>query len=416
MPLTTSNRKYPSSSFTEEWTKDVYAKDTPEKIRTSEAFGRFSRYESFVVSPSPCRNTGNFKHPTPYGYTKIVRVLPQGEIVYTGKTDGQLTYKAVSRGAHSTDVYGTTATPLGTIDYSLLAMATDARTKAMSKFYEKIRSSEVSLNTSVGEARESLQMMASIARSARRVVSDLRKIAIDAVINRPRGKRLLKKLTKESIKDPHLTVSGLWLGWSVGLKPLINDCENIRNHALKGLGEGFEFHVKARASHKRESYVTIEGGIETYNVDERAEYGALIRILDTHMFENWRAGLTARPTLLWELTTLSFVVDYFIGIGQWLELYEASILNNGFQLVPYTGYCTTVRKEQRTKEFSRSYTPTSPIDMTYARIAMSEDKTVKSRTLISELPRPGAPIVKIPRAAEPLLNCAALLSGLIGRK
>lgn len=415
MPLTSSDRKYPSSSFTEEWIKDVYY-NTPDRIRTSEAFGRFSRYESFVVSPSPCRNIGNFKHPTPYGYTKIVRVLPHGEIIYTGHTAGQLTYKAVVRGSHSTDVYGSTGTSLGTLSYTLPTMSTDARTKAMSKFYEKIRSSEVSLNTSVGEARESLQMMASIARSARRVISDLRKIAIDAVINRPRGKRLLKKLTKKSIKDPHLTVSGLWLGWSVGLKPLINDCENIRNHALKGLGEGAEFHVKARASHQRDSYVTIPGGIETYKVDERVEYGALIRILDTHMFENWRAGLTARPTLLWELTTLSFVVDYFINIGQWLELYEASLLNNGFQLVGGTGYCTTVTKESRTKEFSKSYTPSSPVDLTYARLAMSEDKTRKSRTLISQLPTPGAPVVKIPRAAEPLLNCAALLSGLIGRK
>lgn len=414
MPLTSSDRKYPSSSFTETWVDGSYY-NRPDRFYTSEATGRYSRYESFVVSPSPCRNIGNFKRPTPYGYTKIVRVLPHGEIVYTGYTAGKLTYKAVVRGSHSTDVFGSTGTSLGMISYSLPTMSTDARTKAMSKFYEKIRSSEISLNTSVGEARESLQMMASIARSARRVISDLRKLAIDTAINRPRGKRLLKKLTKKSIKDPHLTVSGLWLGWSVGLKPLINDCENIRNHALKGLGEGAEFHVKARASHKRDSHAIASGGIETYSVDERVEYGALIRILDTHMFENWRAGLTARPTLLWELTTLSFVVDYFIGIGQWLELYEASILNNGFQLVGGSGYRTTVKKEQRTKEFL--FNPSTATEgISYARLAMSEDTTEKSRTLILQLPMPGAPIVKIPRAAEPLLNCAALLSGLIGRK
>jgi len=295
-------------------------------------------------------------------------------------------------------------------------LPTDARTKALSKFYEKIRSSEISLNTSVGEARESLQMMASIARSASRAVSELRKLAIDAVVNPARGKRLLKKLTKNSLRDPHLTVGGLWLGWSVGLKPLINDCENIRNHALKGLGNGAEFRVKARASHERESRAALSGGSEKYVVDERVEFGALIRISDTHMFENWRAGLTARPTLAWELTTLSFVVDYFIGIGQWLELYEASLRNNGFELVGGSGYCTTVKKERRTQEVSRSNIPTGTARTMDAQYAMSEDKTVKDRSLLQYLPMPGAPIVKIPRAAEPLLNCAALLSGLIGRK
>lgn len=393
MTLTTNEQLVDGTNIRVTWQKAQNG--NPERETTSSESGRKARYHQFVVSPSPCNNGGDHVAPTAYNYAKLMRVLPYGTLTYTQRDwDGRLEVKSVVSGSHATDKFGR-STPLGS--YNLPAVGTDARQKSLAKFYEAIRSSEVSLNTSVGEARESLAMIASIAKSAARATRELR------------------KLKKSLQMDPLQTVGGLWLGWSVGLKPLLSDCENIRNHALRdGFSDSLMFDVKARASHLRKFSASSKGMLETYAVDERVQFGAKLKITNAHQYENWRAGLTARPTLLWELTTLSFVVDYFVNIGQYLELFEASMFNNGFELV--YGYETTVTKSVREKTLDKTYTRTSPYDLEHASLRMVEEETTKQRKLMTSLPRPGAPVVKIPRAAEQLLNCAALLSGLITRK
>lgn len=393
MTLTTNEQLVDGTLIKHEWIKAQY--ESPERESTSLQTGKVARYHQFVVSPSPCNNGGDHVAPTAYSYTKLTRVLPYGKLTYTQRGwSGELLVKSVVSGSHATDKFGT-STPLGR--YDLPSEKTDARQKALAKFYEAIRSSEISLNTSVGEARESLAMIASIAKSAVRATRELRKL-------------------KKSLRiNPLQTVGGLWLGWSVGLKPLLSDCENIRSHALRdGFSDSFIFDVRARASHLREFSASSQGILETYAVDERVQFGAKLKITNAHQYENWRAGLTTRPTLLWELTTLSFVVDYFINIGQYLELFEASMFNNGFELV--YGYETTATKSVREKILDKNYTQTSPYALEHASLRMVEETVTVQRKLMSSLPGPGAPVVKIPRAAEQLLNCAALLSGLITRR
>jgi hypothetical protein len=152
----------------------------------------------------------------------------------------------------------------------------------------------------------------------------------------------------------------------------------------------------------------------------RVEFGAEFEITDLHQFENWRAGLTARPTLVWELTTLSFVVDYFYNIGQYLELYEASVMNNGVRLV--SGYCTHGTKNEQKKRLS--YVTSHTYSPYYFMVSEELSRhyecqrvvTAKSRSLLTSLPVPNLPTPKLPKASTPLLNIAALLSQFLSEK
>ena len=138
-----------------------------------------------------------------------------------------------------------------------------------------------------------------------------------------------------------------------------------------------------------------------------------------HAFENWRAGLTLRPTLAWELTTLSFVVDYFLQIGNFLAALEASYLNNGITFLH--GYET--QSEWKMSRYSH-FRADDPRDRGASTGAVDHHLGVvkskgyrqwvtKSRSRLRGLPVQALPTIKLPTASTQLLNCAALLSMLL---
>lgn len=139
--------------------------------------------------------------------------------------------------------------------------------------------------------------------------------------------------------------------------------------------------------------------------------GAKFRIVDPAAWEVWRTGVTLRPTLVWELTTLSFVFDYFVQIGGYLACLEAALASNGFEYV--RGYETTSRKIEQLK--SVTVNDTAPIDyttkteMSWGNVHMKRTIVNMNRIVRTTAPLPYRPVVKLPSASDALLNCAALL-------
>lgn len=353
------------------------------------------REEHFTVSPNPCINTGDHVRPNAYSFNKTVINWPTGQNAQYYRNQGTM-YSIERSGVFGREWF---------TSYNHFRLrpeaSNDAYNRCLSKVYADIRNSEVNLGTSIGEGRETLQMLRSIAGSAARARNELKKLRRDLVLN------------------PLQTVGGLWLGWSVGLKPLLSDCEAIRSHLLSR-EPAFEFRMsKARASVTSNAQRTDGAETETAQATDRCEIGLVYRVVDPHQFENWRAGLTVRPTLVWELTTLSFVVDYFINIGQYLELMEASILNNGLEFS--WGYRTDSRlcENQWRSAASNLDFPSGDFGLGsygYHRFEASKRETKKSRGLLTSFPSPVSPSIHIPRASGPLLNIAALLAQLIRKE
>lgn len=305
-----------------------------------------------------------------------------------------------------------------TDEATLNSAMTNARQKCLQKLWEEVRKSEVNLGTTVGEGRESLVMLRNIAAHALKVK---RKLILAAMRNEVLKRHGLEK--KKKFPSPNqiraaagelpTTVAGLWLGWSVGLAPLISDCENIRNHSWTS--HPLEFDVKARASDTRNFDQHSKSGVKTVSelcrLSERVQMGATFRIVDPEAWEVWRTGVQLRPTLAWELTTLSFVFDYFVQIGGYLQCLEAAILNNGFEYVK--GYETTSRRVDQHNttriDDSGDINYTSKTEMSWGSVDMSRTLVSMQRVVRTTAPLPYRPVVKIPTASTALLNCAALL-------
>jgi len=363
----------------------------------------------FAVTPNPCNNKGDHKTPTAYSYTKRESFCPHGRTAnYTSSGSGS------SSEGYLTSFYG----PGIIFETALPDNTNSVNNKGLAKLYNAIRDSEVSLNTTIGEGRETLQMIEPIAAGAFKLIRDLtrlrrKEIAVRRALARA-GNSVSDGITGLAI-SPLQTVGGLWLAWSVGLKPLLNDVENLRNHVAEVRKQDLDFQVDARSA-MRVDFTKGEylaSGMKTTadaHVLDQVEYGLTYAITDLHAFENWRLGLTVRPTLAWELATLSFVVDYFVNIGQYLELLEASIMNNGIAF--RRGYKTTLRRTDAVY-FAKSKTLFGGGAYTETNLWTRQIRSNKTRTKLTSFPSPSRPTVKIPTAAEALLNVAALLAQLI---
>jgi len=368
---------------------------------------------ALFVNPSPLINRGDRKRPNAYSFVKTQVDSPKGYIMRATQGFGTQTTSGSLSANFGVDPLLVTLTPE--------VNETDVRNKALAKLYKKIKDSDINVSVTLGEGRETLHLLRAVGLSAAGTLTGL-KTALK------RGRMPEKKLQSllrlagypvaMGLKNPLQTVGGFQLLWSLALRPLIADVENYRNHEASKSDVGVEMHFDARAtsaSKRQRDNISIGGGksrSETLSESTRVEFGVNLKINDMPSFEDWRIGATVRPSLGWELATLSFLCDYFVNIGQYIELQEAALLNNGLSLVH--GYQTVTSLVESTVHESYTYSGYDYVDSH----SWNSAKTVatKNRGVLNAFPAPYGVTVKLPKAATPLLNIAALLSQLIVRR
>lgn len=378
----------------------------------------------FVVSPSPCFNGTGRKAVGEYSFTKTNTIWPHGQKTWQ-VWSGYLYRTEYVESGNMRFAAGPWNTRPG-----FASQLDKARFRAISKLVNELRDSSISLSTTIGEGRETLVMLKVIADKAEAAEKQLRAAMKEQLgpekyhrwLSRRQDRKLLSALrSNKNGVNVLRNVGSLWLGWSVGLAPLLSDLANLRGHMLNEESSVIETRsVKSRAS----EFQSYNDGVWNGNFSERCELSLQYRISDLHLFENWRAGLTMRPSSAWELVTLSFVVDYFFNFGQYLQNLEASILNNGVST--FGGYETITRKEEMTCDYRKSEArPSADFDsyivpdvgyVVQCNVRSYYEQTYKSRTRISSIPTSPLPPIKIPKAANALLNLAALLSQVLSRR
>lgn len=116
-----------------------------------------------------------------------------------------------------------------------------------------------------------------------------------------------------------------WLEYSFGWKPLVQDIQSALEILDKPFPQG---KVKSSASWRWNSQYTAMNvnsfwyrhrWIQTTSVEGKIKYGATIRVTNPNLYTAASMGLINPGTLVWELIPFSFVVDWFTGIGAYLE-------------------------------------------------------------------------------------------------
>lgn len=114
-------------------------------------------------------------------------------------------------------------------------------------------------------------------------------------------------------------VGGTWLEYHLGWKPLIGDIYNCVDVLQRGLPP---FRVRGRARDIYEStYVNDASTTRWVRQQIHVQYQAMVTVSDPNLWQANQLGLINPAVVAWELVPFSFVLDWFLPIGDFLSQY-----------------------------------------------------------------------------------------------
>lgn len=343
-----------------------------------------------IVSPGVLRK-GNFKDPLPWNYSVVRGDLYMKGTVLSKHVAGRY------NGYVATGPYG------GEVPTEIFkGYAADPYNKCLTKLYDSIRSS-VDLSIDIFQVNQTVKMLKSFSSALR---SPLRTFA-----------ESMRSIARKGYRpDGRLGISSRWLEWQYGIKPSMNTIYEMTNDLVGQLNSNGRFVVKARASERGSGQELMTANFCSAAFDvlyihedsRRCEIALECGISNAQLNALSQFSSLNPVSFIYENIPYSFVLDWFLDVGGYLRNIETACLTG---LVFHSGRRTDTRRQRFKAEAKKSkddygYRTTPHLE------AYSEKITL-NRTVLSSMPRPKLPSVKVSLGTERLLSAAALLRQFI---
>jgi len=196
----------------------------------------------------------------------------------------------------------------------------NARNEATTKSLLKVNSNQLQLAVDFAEAKKTVNLLATIASQSIYALRALRRGNIGLA---------LKHLRKGGIPDQYLT-------FQYGVKPILSTVKSAYDLAKDHLEKDLIFYGKS-TSKWSDSFSFMERGFQ-HNVEASGGHTSYLaaRVNKLWLANATQFGLSDPLTVAWELIPFSFVVDWFVPIGNTLQG-----LTSGFGLELIDGYSTS---------------------------------------------------------------------------
>jgi hypothetical protein len=222
---------------------------------------------------------------------------------------------------------------------------------------------------------------------------------------------------KKGGKSGIVLAAEMWLELRYGWMPLVSDIHGsmkIFSQALVKSPVVYYVHASSTVNDQGVvplSFDSLANGYITgkkyYTVKSTTKFGLYYKVDDVIVNKLAQLGLTSPTLLAWELLPYSFIVDWFLPIGQALEAFS-----DFDGLVFVKGYKTQITKTYISVVFnSDEYVQTAPGFSTRRRNTgnASEELVKFDRTILTDFPAPNFPRPKNPLSYIHAANAVALL-------
>lgn len=403
-----------SGGYTESWVDQIYGGGTGSRYVNQPSYQVHSL--SGVVS-----GTGDFRNPIPQSY---VAYQNSGGIIsyneYQKLADGRV-YSYSKNG---------TVNGLGSF-----ATHTDpgAFNQALGKLGDVIRGS-IDLSVDAFQARQTVKLVSSVL-SVRKAITTLLELSIrDESRERRRGSAIVRKriyakrrnrkdsfaVKQKVLSTPLKDLGSGWLMFQYGVKPTLQTLYDLTHGNATRLGNSLEIRGKTGfpgvtgQEIVRQEVITqnaFSRNVTVYQTTFRYKIGG--SYTPSSKFAETMSRFTSlNPASIgWELLPFSFVIDWFVDVGGYLRAAETALVSN---LGTFKGYQTLTKREEATEQtywFGKDGNITKSGSLKHSR-----RRTSKTRTLLNAVPFPRKPTFKVDMGSTRLLNAAALLSQLIGKR
>jgi len=257
---------------------------------------------------------------------------------------------------------------------------------ALNNLIGKIRQSDYNLGVSLGELKETVHLSKDILGLTRKFASKLPKGRLIAV-----GSKLL---------------ADAWLTYSYGVRPLINDIHAILEIQPR---TNYKFYLKVRSTQsndRSEKYLDNAGWNAVRRITEKCTVKFSVTVDIPNPLQDFgdRVGALNPALIAWELIPLSFVADWFVNVGQTLNILGACASMSNYQVL---GSSTTFHSRNT---FVKCLDVQNLYPLLWEASYSGRRKNISVvRSKITSLPLPMWPPFQIPTGSSQLLSAAALL-------
>jgi len=318
---------------------------------------------------------------------------------------------ATAENGRTTYSHATAYSPSGPFSYLGDTNVRDAENKAMLRLSENLSSVRVNLAQVFGERRQTAGLLADTATRIVSAASALKRGRFDEFVSSLSIRSDLFTKTKyhwaRSMKTPpSKRIAGHWLEYTYGWKPLLMDVFDSIEYLGDRITQDLD-HGKLVGSAR--SVAAQKLRFPDYNFNGHVGVTNRVRFVAHYRIDNGGLKIVAAQTgianpalLAWELLPYSFVVDWFLPVGTYLE-----------SLTTYTGFILTggtksVRQKATVhKDFTRNTIVGS--DRTTISGASYHEEFRYNRTLLTSWPE-YALRFKSPIGGEPLARLATAVS------
>jgi hypothetical protein len=192
----------------------------------------------------------------------------------------------------------------------------------------RVKNNDFNLGVALGELPETIQFVGETLSSVGKLFRAIRHRDVGEarrVVRRYFGER-----TQSGPAKIPKNVATAYLQYQFAWKPMMNDIYNACKLVSDGLPESEAFKVKVALEDKdfqlpilRSQY--LEEGKVTGLVKRGVEVGVSFKISNPLFYDLNRLGLVNPLSIAWELAPLSFVFDWFLPVGNFLESLTASV-------------------------------------------------------------------------------------------
>lgn len=308
---------------------------------------------------------------------------------------------------------------LNSVYYESSTLAS-ADSEAKSRLLADLKSQKVNIAQFFAERKQTISLIADSAAKIAGFINRLKKGDIigagKALGSRPsrRIRRNYRELRTQSVRD---ATADAWLAMQYGWKPLLSDVYGAVELLVERASDIQRFMAKSKAvrSDDRVHLQNAESALMRWRITQKTK----ITVKYTFMFDveqaalagQGRMGLTNPLQLAWELVPYSFVVDWFLPIGNALSNLDATI---GLK---FSTGCKVVRIETNTTFGLEPWTEAWRDGATAWGTGSGYGKIVSlERTVETSFPTPQLPELKNPLSVTHALNALALLSGAVSRR
>lgn len=297
--------------------------------------------------------------------------------------------------------------PSGLIDSSLISSwGSNDELKLLSKLEEAVRGHDFNAGVFASTAPEAVRGISAAAFAVRDAWKSVHRGDIDGFFRSiSRISSGAKAASSRSV--PRLNrkdISSTWLSLTYGWLPLISDIHDFFEamEVAAGNDRGFTFTVR----HGKSQVIPITSLWYTANAIISQSVRLKCRMRE-HMSVGTYWGINDPLSIAWELLPYSFVVDWFIPIGDYLSA-------RSFIGSIKASYVRSYIKKSKVVDYADN-----PAPLSYKLISgasYSESSVELKRTVLSDYPVPTPDLKSLRKALskDHLLNGAALINNLVG--